>query len=69
MLSVITLGEIERSIAPQENRYSSFAEDLRNWIDRTNLPFADRLLPFGADEARIWGKLSAHIGTMVLACR
>ncbi|WP_111735373.1 type II toxin-antitoxin system VapC family toxin [Roseovarius amoyensis] len=61
-LSVITLGEIERDIALQENRNLGFAKDLRSWIDRTSLLFADRVLPFGNEDARIWGKLSARLG-------
>jgi toxin FitB len=61
-ISVVTLGEIERGIVLQEARNPSFATDLRRWIDRTSLLFADRLLPFGAEEARIWGRLSASIG-------
>jgi predicted nucleic acid-binding protein len=61
-LSVITLGEIERGIAPQTQRDPSFAQDLRGWLDRTTLLFADRILPFDADAARIWGQLSARIG-------
>ncbi|MDX5356853.1 MAG: type II toxin-antitoxin system VapC family toxin [Rhodobacterales bacterium] len=61
-LSVITLGEIERGIRQQETRDPGFARDLRLWLDRTVLLFADRLLPFGPDEARIWGRLSAQIG-------
>jgi len=61
-LSVITLGEIERGIQLQERRDPSFAADLRLWLDRTTLVFADRILEFGADDARIWGRLSAEIG-------
>jgi toxin FitB len=61
-ISVVTLGEIERGIVLQENRNPDFASDLRRWIDRTSLLFADRLLPFGPEEARIWGRLSARIG-------
>tara|TARA_R110002073_G_scaffold11117_23_gene51457 strand:+ start:4330 stop:4731 length:402 start_codon:yes stop_codon:yes gene_type:complete len=61
-ISVVTLGEIERGIALQEDRNPDFATDLRHWIDRTSLLFADRLLPFEADAARIWGRLSARIG-------
>lgn len=61
-LSVITLGEIERGIALQESRNPGFARNLRSWIDRTCLLFADRVLPFGSEDARIWGKLSARIG-------
>jgi len=61
-ISVVTLGEIERGIALQEDRNPDFANDLRGWIDRTSLLFADRLLAFGPEEARIWGRLSARIG-------
>jgi len=61
-ISVITLGEIERGIVLQEDRNPGFAADLRRWIDRTSLLFSDRLLPFGTEDARIWGKLSARIG-------
>jgi predicted nucleic acid-binding protein len=61
-LSVVTLGEVERGIAKQDRIDTAFARDLRAWLDRTVLLFSDRLLPFGADEARIWGRLSARIG-------
>ena len=61
-LSAITLGEIERGIRLQEARTPGFAADLRAWLDRTMLLFADRILPFGATEARVWGRLSAEIG-------
>ena len=61
-LSVITIGEIERGIRQQETRDPAFAHDLRIWLDRTILLFSDRLLPFDAEDARIWGRLSAEIG-------
>ena len=61
-LSVITLGEIERGIARQRNRDPGFADDLQAWLDTTVTVFADRILPFGSDDARIWGRLSAEIG-------
>ena len=61
-LSVITIGEIERGIRQQERRDPGFARDLRAWLDRTVLLFSDRLLPFDAEDARIWGRLSAEIG-------
>lgn len=61
-LSVITIGEIKRGIRQQERRDSAFAHDLRAWLDRTILLFSDRLLPFDAEDARIWGRLSAEIG-------
>lgn len=61
-LSVITLGEIERGICAQERQNPVFAADLRSWVDRTVRLFSDRLLAFGAEEARIWGRLSQDIG-------
>ena len=61
-LSAVTLGEIERGIARQEGRDPGFAADLRDWLDRTARLFSDRILPFGSQEARIWGRLSAEIG-------
>ena len=61
-LSVITLGEIERGIRAQERQNPAVAADLRAWMDRTVRLFSDRLLPFGAEEARIWGRLSQDIG-------
>lgn len=61
-LSVITLGEIERGIRAQERGNPSFAADLRVWMDRTLRLFSDRILPFGAEDARIWGRLSQDIG-------
>lgn len=62
-LSVITLGEIERGIRAQERQNPAFAADLRVWVDRTVRMFSDRLLTFGAEEARIWGRLSQDIGS------
>lgn len=61
-LSVITIGEIARGIHLQEGRNPAFAQDLRLWLDRTTGLFADRILPFGAEDARVWGALSARIG-------
>ncbi|MCY4551415.1 MAG: type II toxin-antitoxin system VapC family toxin [Defluviicoccus sp.] len=60
--SVVSLGEIERGIALQSPRQPELAADLRSWIDGTVRLFADRVLPFGAEEARIWGRLSARLG-------
>lgn len=61
-LSVITLGEIARGIRQQDRRDPAFARDLQLWLDRTVLLFSDRILSFGAEDARIWGRLSAEIG-------
>jgi len=61
-LSVVTLGEIERGIHLQRGRNPEFADDLKIWLDRTVMLFADRILPFTAADARVWGALSARIG-------
>lgn len=61
-LSVVTIGEIERGIARQEDRNPAFAADLRAWLDRTMTLFSDRILSFEAEDARIWGRLSARVG-------
>lgn len=61
-LSVVILGEIERGIRKQERRSPDFAADLHVWTDRTMTLLADRILPFGAEDARIWGRLSADLG-------
>lgn len=61
-LSVVTLGEIERGIRQQETRDPGFAHDLQSWLDQTIMLFSDRLLSFEAEDARIWGRLSAEIG-------
>ena len=61
-LSVVTIGEIERGIVMQSGRDPAFAADLRRWVDQTITLFADRVLPFDAAEARIWGQLTAKLG-------
>ena len=61
-LSVISLGEIARSIALQRNKNPAFAADLSDWVSRTETLFRDRILPFGEQDTRIWGQLSAKIG-------
>lgn len=59
---MITLGEIERGIRLQESRNPEFAQDLRRWLERTVSVFADRVLDFTAEDALIWGGLSARLG-------
>ena len=61
-LSVVTLGEVERGIEMQREKDPSFATALRGWIGETEAVFADRIVPFGAAEARAWGRLSARLG-------
>lgn len=61
-ISVITLGEIERGIRAQERRNPAFAANLRGWLERTLRLFGDRLLPFDAGDAVIWGRLAQDLG-------
>lgn len=61
-LSVVTIGEIERGIALQQAKNPAFAADLRRWLDRTLRLFEERILPFLAEDALIWGRLSAALG-------
>ena len=61
-LSVITLGEVERGIEMQREKDLGFATALRGWIGETEAMFADRIVPFGAAEARVWGRFSARLG-------
>ena len=61
-MSAITSGEVERGIGQQRRRNPAFARDLQLWLDRTVLVFGDRILEFGAEDARILGHLSAEIG-------
>ena len=61
-LSVVTLGEIERGIEMQARKDPPFAATLRGWLAETETVFADRIVPFGAAEARVWGRFSARLG-------
>lgn len=61
-LSVITIGEIERGIRQHERRDPECSVDLQTWLDQTQLIFSDRILPFSAADARVWGRLSADLG-------
>lgn len=61
-LSAITIGEIARGVALQERLDTAFARDLSTWLAATLDLFADRLLPFTPEAARLWGRLSAELG-------
>ena len=39
-----------------------FAADLADWLGRTREAFEDRILPFGEEDAIIWGRLAAELG-------
>jgi len=60
-LSVITLGELEKGIArlPDSNR----KEQLTNWLEQQLISqFEGRLLGFGQDCARRWGRIQEQSG-------
>ncbi len=61
-ISAVTVGGVERGIQRQRRRNRDSARGLRLRLDRTLLVFADRILDFGAEDARIRGRLSAETG-------
>ena len=61
-ISTISLGEIERGLGLQRKRNPMFAADLADWLGRTREAFEDRILPFGEEDAIIWGRLAAELG-------
>lgn len=61
-LSVISVSEIARGIRQQEKRDPDFAANLREWLNRTETLFQDRILPFTSRDAQVWGALSADTG-------
>jgi len=61
-LSVVTLGEVERSISQQRRNNPEFAEDLERWLDTILLKYEQRILPLSVSVARRWGKLSGEHG-------
>lgn len=46
----------------QDRKDPAFASALRDWLVETEMVFADRIVPFGAAEARVWGRISAQLG-------
>jgi predicted nucleic acid-binding protein len=62
-LSVISIGEIERSIARQRAADPDFAAALGSWLDRVLTVYADRIVPFDLRAARRWGVLRAALGS------
>ena len=61
-VSVISIGEIERGIALQQNKDRNFASLLAKWLDQVLNAYGDRILPFDLASARRWGLLSATLG-------
>ena len=62
LISVISIGEIERGIAQQKHKDQAFAADLADWLDRLLRVYAGRILDLDVSCARQWGVLSADIG-------
>ena len=61
-LSVMTIGEIEKGIAKQQEIDPEFAADLQLWLDQLLTYYANRILPVTTEIARRWGALSQQIG-------
>ncbi len=61
-LSVVTIGEVERGIARQQDRNPAFARELADWLDKILTWYGDRVLPLDIGTARRWGRLSAALG-------
>ena len=61
-ISVVTVGEIERSIVQQQRHNPDFGRDLSGWLDRILDWYGDRILPVDVATARRWGQLSAALG-------
>jgi predicted nucleic acid-binding protein len=61
-LSVISIGEIERSIARQRATDPGFAGALAAWLDRILTIYGERVVPFDLRMARRWGTLSVALG-------
>lgn len=57
-----TIGEIACGVALESRRSPEAGAVRGDWLERTCLQFADRIVPFGVDAARVWGRLSAEIG-------
>jgi predicted nucleic acid-binding protein len=61
-LSAITIGELERGLALKKRRQPGSATGLEAWVQKTIAWYFDRIIPFGREEARLWGRLSATLG-------
>lgn len=61
-LSTMTLGEIEAGIERQRNQNPAFAADLAQWLNLTELQYAQRILPVTPAVAKLWGRLCVQTG-------
>ena len=60
LISVVTLGEIERGIALAKDEL--FRTRLQRWLEDTMRRFADRVIDITPEVARLWGRWSATHG-------
>ena len=61
-LSVVSIGEIERSLVAVKGRDPAFAARLEDWLDALVRLHGDRILPVDLSVARRWGRLSRQAG-------
>jgi toxin FitB len=59
-LSVVTLGEIMKGVAPKQPTDPHMAASLMEWLDLLRRDHADRILPIDDDVAIAWGRLAAE---------
>lgn len=61
-LSVVTLGEIGRSVEKRRKGDPAFAEVLEAWLESLTSLYSGKILPVTPAIARRWGRLSATLG-------
>ena len=61
-LSVVSIGEIERSVIRQQRSNPDFARTLALWLDSVITLYGEHILGMNLAIARRWGQLSASIG-------
>ena len=61
-LSVVTIGEIERSVSRKQRSNPEFARTLGIWLDNVIALYGEHILGVNLAVARRWGQLSAAIG-------
>jgi predicted nucleic acid-binding protein len=58
-ISAVSIGEIAKGIAKQDNKDRTFAAALRQWLEKLLLLYRERILPVDIPVAKRWGELSA----------
>jgi hypothetical protein len=59
-ISVLTLGELRKSVAKKKREDAEMAKRLADWVDGLEYSFADRILGVDAATARLWGDWSSE---------